>query len=110
MLLAYGADPDIQAGFYGTALHAAACDHNEAGVVLLLEQDVDVNIDCGEYGTVLQAARAGRIFEPFIDQAERTIQLLKDAGAVEKAEGSTAAPKGMYQRERRRRHKGRAHN
>ncbi len=57
-LLYHGANINMQDGIYGTALHAAAINHNYAGEVLeiLLEKGANVNAKGGSYEYVLQVA------------------------------------------------------
>lgn len=47
---------NCKGGFYGTALHAAACEGNEKAVTLLIASGVDVGAEDGYLGTALIAA------------------------------------------------------
>ncbi len=50
---------NIQGGYYGTALQAAAVKGYDKMVQFLVQSDADVNIQGGYYGTALIAAAAG---------------------------------------------------
>lgn len=56
LLLKHGADSNIQAGQYGTALEAAALECAVEAARLLLEQGADINIRGGCAVTALKAA------------------------------------------------------
>ena len=51
-----GADINIQSGYFGSALQAAAWGCNVEVIQLLLDKGADVNIQGGMYGNALQAA------------------------------------------------------
>jgi ankyrin repeat protein len=56
LLLAAGADVNMQGGKYGSALQAACFDGCEKVVEQLLKAGADVNMQGGKYGNALQAA------------------------------------------------------
>ncbi|KAL8704845.1 MAG: hypothetical protein Q9201_002004 [Fulgogasparrea decipioides] len=58
MLLAAGADVNIQGGEYGNALQAASAAGHTEVVHILLSGGADINAQGGEYGNALQAASA----------------------------------------------------
>ena len=73
LLLERGADVNVQAGQYGTALLAASFFNCEVIVMLLLDKGADVNVQAGQYGTALQAALYGG--------HEEIVKLLLENGA-----------------------------
>ncbi|ETS80402.1 hypothetical protein PFICI_07931 [Pestalotiopsis fici W106-1] len=72
-------DINVNAGRYGTALHAAAANGHESTVQLLLEKGADVNDNSEMYRTALHVAAA--------NGHESTVQLLLEKGADINAEG-----------------------
>jgi len=56
MLLEAKADVDLQGGWNGTALQAAACHRHKEILELLLKAKADVNLQGGYHDTALQAA------------------------------------------------------
>jgi hypothetical protein len=67
------ADVNVQSGYDGNALQAAAMHGNEAVFRLLLENGADVNAQSGYYGNALQAAAA--------NGHKAVVQLLIEKGA-----------------------------
>jgi ankyrin repeat domain-containing protein 50 len=64
-LLMFGdADPSVEGGTYGTALHAAsAMGHTSIIKILLLDERIDVNSPWPHHGSALQAAASGGRYE-----------------------------------------------
>ncbi|KAF8155209.1 ankyrin repeat-containing domain protein, partial [Mycena galopus ATCC 62051] len=58
LLLAHGADPNIEGGRYGSALQAGVVSGNTEIVKALLEGGANVGVTGGQYGSALQAATA----------------------------------------------------
>ena len=52
---------NVQGGFHGNALHAAAFGGHETIVNLLLQKCADVNVQGGLYGNSLQAAASSNV-------------------------------------------------
>ena len=73
------ADPNLQGGYYGTALQAASYNGQEAVVQLLLDQAADPNLQGGRYGTALQAASC--------NGQEAVVQLLLDQASDPNLQG-----------------------
>ncbi|KAJ7162914.1 ankyrin repeat-containing domain protein [Mycena filopes] len=91
LLIDNGADVNIQGGYYGTALQAAAKTGDVKSVRLLLEANADVGAEGGHYGSALRAAEA--------NGHQETIKLLLDAGA---ARDTTESAQPMSRRSGRR--------
>lgn len=73
LLLAMGADVNLQGGTCGTALNAAAYNAHKEVVRLLVAAGTDINIQTGGTGNGLHAAAIGG--------CEETVQLLIANGA-----------------------------
>jgi ankyrin repeat protein len=80
LLLDYGANVNVQGGFFGNALQAASTVRtNPAAVRLLLEHGANVNAQGGQFGTALQAACS--------KSAASIVRILLQAGAKVNARG-----------------------
>ncbi|KAI4781565.1 ankyrin repeat protein [Aureobasidium sp. EXF-3400] len=77
MLLAYGADPNVQGGEFGTALAVASYRGSRELVQMLLDNGADVNSQGGWYGNALQSACASRSYVKYLIQ-----DLLHDGASI----------------------------